>query len=323
MFQRLGAAIALFAVLWCAPAFAQTHNGSYTVSSCGTAPNGFNPSGSSGYAAGGWYPSLIDINGNACVTLSSGGGTGFNVNLTGINGIAPGSANPLYVQFPSGFAPNSQNQLYVGAAWQNWAGVLDGTVYAGLVDFNTSSTAYSVFTAPIPCLAAASPSTVSAGTNPTVCDLNGRLWVNGSGVTQPISGSVTVTAADPCLGTIKLTADFESTSSGGNLITGTSGKITYICSIRVTVSTLTNFSLCEATSTACSGGTPAAVYLNTGTTAANGASLGASSTANGGLVDNGGGTTVAKTATTGQNVDVLFTTTNSPQVNVHVTYVQQ
>lgn len=139
----------------------------------------------------------------------------------------------------------------------------------------------------------------------------------------PGTNIIGYTSADPCAQAAKLTANFESTSSGGNLITGTAAKITYICSLRVTVSTLTNFSLCEATSTACSGGTPAAVYLNTGTTAANGGALGQSATVGGGLVDNGGGTTIAKTATTGQNVDVLFATTNSPQVNVQATYVQQ
>jgi hypothetical protein len=153
---------------------------------------------------------------------------------------------------------------------------------------------------------------------------SGQQVIVGAGTAGSTSGGVlTVQGADPCSQTTKQTADFESTSSGGNFITGTSGKITYICSLRITVSTLTNISLCEATSTACSGGTPAAVYMNTGTTAANGASLGQSSTVGGGLIDNGGGTTIAKTATTGQNVDVLFTTTNTPQVNAHATYVQE
>lgn len=150
-------------------------------------------------------------------------------------------------------------------------------------------------------------------------DTQGVINVNNKAGTAVIG----YTSADPCSQATKLTADFESTSSGGNLITGTAAKITYICSLRVTVSTQTNFSLCEATSTACSGGTPAAVYLNTSTTAANGGLLGFDSTHPGGLVDGGGASTIAKTATTGQNVDVLFGTGNSPQVNVHVTYVQQ
>jgi hypothetical protein len=132
------------------------------------------------------------------------------------------------------------------------------------------------------------------------------------------------TTADPCATASKLSADFSSSSSGGNLITGTSSKITYICSLVIANSKLAHVSLCEATSTACSGGTPAAVMLNTGVTAANGATFGIASTNDGGGATFGdGGGTVGKTATTGQNIDVLFDTTNSPQVNVHATYVQQ
>lgn len=131
------------------------------------------------------------------------------------------------------------------------------------------------------------------------------------------------TSNDPCAQATKLHAGFESASSGGNLITGTAAKITYICSMVITVSTQANVSLCEATSTACSGGTPAAVFCNTSTTAANGCTVGASATAPGGMTYGDGGHTLAKTATTGQNVDVLFSTGNTPQVNVDATYVQQ
>lgn len=69
MLKHLVAAF-IVVFLWCAPAFAQTHNGAYTVTTCGTAPNGFNFSGANGYSAGGWYPSLMDVNGNGCVTGS-------------------------------------------------------------------------------------------------------------------------------------------------------------------------------------------------------------------------------------------------------------
>lgn len=122
---------------------------------------------------------------------------------------------------------------------------------------------------------------------------------------------------DPCAQATKLTAHFSSTSSGGNLITGAASKRTYICFLSIKTSATANISLCEATSTACTGGTPAAVYGNTGTTAANGANY-----QGGGENAGNGGYTIASTATAGQGVDVLFTTSNSPQVNVDVSYVQ-
>jgi len=128
------------------------------------------------------------------------------------------------------------------------------------------------------------------------------------------------TAADPCQFQAKSIADFESTTSGGSIITAASGKKAYICSLAIITSAAANVSLIEGTgSSVCTGGTTAGVYLNTGVTAANGAGF----AANGGIKDGGAGNTIAQNATANQNVCVLFTTTNTPQVNVHVTYVQQ
>ena len=65
----LAAALLILPLLaWSAPAEAQNIKG-FTVTKCGTPPNGFNPNGN-GYAAGAWYPYLLDLNGNLCITLT-------------------------------------------------------------------------------------------------------------------------------------------------------------------------------------------------------------------------------------------------------------
>lgn len=126
---------------------------------------------------------------------------------------------------------------------------------------------------------------------------------------------------EPCLTQTKSTADFESGTSGGQIVAGAAGTKTYICGLVISSSTAANISLDEGTgSSVCTGGTTAGVFLNTGATAANGASFGATS---GGISYGFGGATVAKTANAGNNLCVIFTTTNTPQVNVHVTYIQQ
>lgn len=144
--------------------------------------------------------------------------------------------------------------------------------------------------------------------------------VDTSGNLLSFSATSLVNGADPCFASAKLTADFESTSSGGSIVTGVSGKRIYLCSISLVTSAAANVSLDEGTgSSVCTGGTTAGVYLNTGTTAANGASF----AANGGVIAGSGNGVVAQTANAANNLCVIFSTTNTPTVNVHVAYVQQ
>jgi hypothetical protein len=120
MIRRLLASLALLTLpLLCSPAHAYTQNGAFTVNGCGTAPNGFNIAGN-GYSVGGWYPYLIDANtGNACVTLSGIPAIGLSFNLTGINGVAPGSANPLYVYPNIAYAPpDASTTVTTGGTFQ-------------------------------------------------------------------------------------------------------------------------------------------------------------------------------------------------------------
>ena len=74
MLKHLVAAF-IVVFLWCAPAFAQTHNGAYTVTTCGTAPNGFNFSGANGSFPGGGL--IIDGAGNLYGASQYGGAFNF------------------------------------------------------------------------------------------------------------------------------------------------------------------------------------------------------------------------------------------------------
>ncbi len=128
--------------------------------------------------------------------------------------------------------------------------------------------------------------------------------------------------ADPCgsSANVKQTADFVSPVSGGSIIPAAVGAKTYICSISIVTSAATNLSLLEGTgSSVCTGGSTAGVFLNSGVTVASGAAF----AANSGISVGNGASYIAKNTTANQNICVAFTTTNSPQVNAHVTYVQQ
>ncbi len=126
---------------------------------------------------------------------------------------------------------------------------------------------------------------------------------------------------DPCSQAAKQTADFVSPVSGGQIVNAAGGgKFTYLCSISIVTSATANVSLLEGTgSSVCTGGTTAGVFLNTGVTVASGAAF----APNSGISVGAGNGTVARNAVANQNICVAFTTANSPQVNAHVTFVQQ
>ena len=119
--------------------------------------------------------------------------------------------------------------------------------------------------------------------------------------------------SDPCNilagspGNINLTAS-------GQLITGVAGKQTYICSLDLISATAQNIALVEGTGTTCATGIAG---MAGGTTAATGWNL----AANGGLVKGSGGSWVYKTATTGDNVCLLLSSTG--QTSGGYRFVQQ
>ena len=126
----------------------------------------------------------------------------------------------------------------------------------------------------------------------------------------------TAIVADPCQANTKLTAAFSQTSSG-TVITGTSAKKNYICSLAVIASAAMQLSLVEYSGT-CTGGTPYATLGST--TAANGLPL----AANGGLtLGNGGATVISGGGNTNTAYNVCLLQNGAGTAAGTVTYVQQ
>ena len=129
--------------------------------------------------------------------------------------------------------------------------------------------------------------------------------------TAQIGGSAVV--ADPCRQLGGTLAPFSLTANG-TIITGTSGKQTYICSFNLITATAQNIALVEGTGTGC---TSVSAGLAGGTTAATGWNL----AANGGLTYGNGAAWVFKTTTAADNVCLLLS--GSGQVSGSARYVQQ
>jgi hypothetical protein len=173
----------------------------------------------------------------------------------------------------------------------------------------------------------------TANTTPWLVDVNnansnGQKTMSGSSPiviasdqsAVPVTGQASASAGDLCFGTVKSFADVETTTGTGvAVVNGVSGKKIYVCGATIVTSAAANASLIEGSSSTCGTSSTAGVFLNTGVTAANGAAF----AANGGISRGDGNATIAQTSTAANYLCVLFTTTNSPQVNVHLAYVQQ
>ena len=160
------------------------------------------------------------------------------------------------------------------------------------------------------------PIVVGAGTAGSAS--GGVVTIQGAASMTPVAVSYGGTAlvADPCQSIAKSNTTVSQTSSG-TLITGTSGKKNYICSLMILTSAAAEVSLVEYSGT-CTGGTAVATLGST--TAANGVPL----AANGGLTLGNGNATVVSgvgNANTGYNVCLLQAGTAT--VVAQATYVQQ
>lgn len=134
-------------------------------------------------------------------------------------------------------------------------------------------------------------------------------------VATDTSGHILPTS-DPCTSGAKLNFSFSQTSSG-TIITGTSGKKNYICSIHYIASAAANVSLVEY-SGACTGGT--AYVLDGSSTAANGPGY----AANGGItLGNGGASVLTGAGNTNSGYNVCALQNGSATVAGGGTYVQQ
>ncbi|HXD86813.1 MAG TPA: hypothetical protein VN641_09975 [Urbifossiella sp.] len=130
-------------------------------------------------------------------------------------------------------------------------------------------------------------------------------------------GSANGAPLDPCFGQQKSGAAISLTASG-QIIAGTAGKKTYICSIDVVSATAQNVALVEGTGTTCATNL---FGLAGGTTAATGWNF----AANGGLVKGSGiGTVYSPSAdTNAAAANVCLLSSSTGQISGQIEYVQQ
>jgi len=150
----------------------------------------------------------------------------------------------------------------------------------------------------------------------------GLLLISAVVAQQPINTSQiagTPLVADPCsTATKSYLSVSEATSSTTKIISGTSSKHTYLCSIFVISATAQNINLLSGTGTNC--GTINGSLFGTNTSsgaAANGPNL----AANGGWVLGNGASAIARDTSSAD--DICFTSSSTGQVSGALTYVQQ
>lgn len=130
-----------------------------------------------------------------------------------------------------------------------------------------------------------------------------------------LTDGTTVQITDPCRGNVKNYKPFSvATSSGATLVTGTSAKKQYICSLAFVSATAQNIAFIEGTGTVCATNP---VGLMGGATAATGFNL----AANGGLTFGNGDSSLAVTTVNANNICIL--PSGSGQISGVMTSVPQ
>lgn len=146
-------------------------------------------------------------------------------------------------------------------------------------------------------------------------------FVLSAGVASKQAGIFPVQAAttyqprngDPCALNIRQSA-LVNLAASGRVITGVAGKYTFVCHIGIVSATAQNIALVEGTGSTCGTGTAG---MAGGATAATGWNLGV----NGSVFAGTGGSFVNATATSGDDVCLLLSSTG--QTSGVIQYVQQ
>lgn len=240
--------------------------------------------------------------------------------------LADGTSNPT----TTGIA--SFNMCFNGTAWDRCkssstsSGTLDaGTQRVTLAtndpQFGAAGTA-SAEVQTVQGIASMTPLlTTLSGTN-NLNNISGTISLPTGAATSAnqSTGNTTLAAlqtdleADPCASSAKTKALISLVASG-QIITGTSAKKTYICSLNLVTATAQNIALVEGTGTVCATGIAA---MAGGTTAATGWNF----AANGGLaIGNGRGTVFQADNANADNVCLLLSSTG--QTSGVVMYVQK
>lgn len=229
----------------------------------------------------------------------SGGGSGGDVNLTGINGTAPGAANPLFVT-AVGIAPNTVLGAQTGS-------MILGSVLTNPPTYTTGNLA-------IPSLDLAGglrTSTLNNGVGATAAAVPANASYTGLNVGGNLVGQV----GDPCQTVVKTYTPISiTTATTTRIVAPTASKKTYICYMYLQTTAANNIAVVEGTGGTCGSGTAGIVG---GTTAANGLNNAANS---GQAFGNGG---FAALATAGTNVDLCLITSAATPLAGHVVWVAQ
>jgi len=219
---------------------------------------------------------------------------------------------------------DSTNPLPVSGSFSfSWPGTAGLAAYGGSPTGTVPAVNAAVTQSALPTGAATAPNQAIEISSLSTIATNSAEGVKTAGGAAAAQ-SIQVEGLDPCAFSNKSFADFSSSTSGGSIITSGGGsKQNYICGATIVTSAAAQVSLVGGTgSSVCTGGTVEGVFLNAAASSA-AASGGAYFAANGGVNVGGANATVAKSTTAAQNLCVVFTTTNTPTVNVHVSYVQQ
>jgi hypothetical protein len=212
----------------------------------------------------------------------------------------------------NGLLTYTRNLVFNGTTWDRWQGaVTNAGTFAVQLTGATNNINNIAGTVSLPTGAAtAANQATEIGSLATIASNTGAPIPAGTNI-------VGFTSGDPCSQLTKLGAPVNLTASG-QVITGTSAKKNYICSIDIVSSTAQNIALVEGTGTVCATNI---FGLAGGTTAVTGWNF----AANGGLTKGAGSGTVyspsADTFAAAANVCLLLS--GSGQTSGQITYVQQ
>ncbi len=281
--------------------------------------------------AGGTYGITQDLTGELCTNASGGGGGGLSV-----------TDGATFTASSSSFTPSGgeYNSSPTTCASGKQCSVAITTQRAFTIDTpTTNNNLYAAITAAVPCLnatAATTNSYTNAQTNAANCDLHGNLYANLSaymgtagtananvvsvqGIASMTPLLVTQSAnADPCSSSVTKTnvAISMQNTTTLKLVSLSSAKQIYICSLALIASGATVFSIADGTKSSTECDTAAEAVIGAAV-----ASHGLSLAANGGISFGSGNGTVARTITAAH--DLCLFQSGSVDLSGVLTYVQQ
>jgi len=287
-------------------------NGSFPVSgtvSVNALPTGSNTIGAVTQASGPWTANVTQFGSSNVATGTGASGAGIprvTVSNDSVVGIASNSVVNVF-QFGS-------NPVVTGT----------GTSGSGIPRVTVSSDSSLAANQSINLAQVAGGTTGTSGTGIQKVGVVGNAGVAldaASGTSVP-ANAVQIAGMGSTFVRVPVVCDsFTPISATANtqIITGATGRQTYICAMNIVVgsATITNVALVEGTGTTCATNTAG---IAGGTTSPTGWSF----AANGGLAQGSGFGAIMRTATTGDNVCLLISaTTLTNQVSGHISWTQQ